>query len=111
MRRLGLLTLTLAGRRLRLELYHAGPQAGNVAFLPFRDRTCGKESYGPGRYLNVELIEGRDYLISSIALPVRGPGGPWKVPISDRLSTMRSALIDPGVGEGGMPLTVGGGDA
>ncbi len=63
MRRLGLLTLTLAGRRLRLELYHAGPQAGNVAFLPFRDRTCGKESYGPGRYLNVELTEGRDYLI------------------------------------------------
>jgi uncharacterized protein YeaO (DUF488 family) len=63
MRRLGVLSFTLAGRRLRLELYHAGPQAGNVAFLPFRDRTCGKESYGPGRYLNVELREGNDYLL------------------------------------------------
>ncbi len=63
MRRLGVLTLTLSGRRVRLELYHAGPQAGNVAFLPFRDRTCGKETYGPGRYLNVELTEGRDYLL------------------------------------------------
>lgn len=63
MRKLGVLTLTLAGRRVRLELYHAGPQAGNVAFLPFRDRTSGKESYGPGRYLNVELTEGRDYVL------------------------------------------------
>lgn len=63
MRQLGTLTFTREGRTHRLSLFHAGPQAGNVAFLPFRDRTSGKESYGPGRYLNLELQPGNRYLI------------------------------------------------
>ena len=25
------------------------------AFIPFRDRTCGKESYGGGRYVSIEI--------------------------------------------------------
>ncbi len=57
MRKLGTLSFSLKGRRLSLELFHAGPAAGNIAFLPFRDRTSGSETYGPGRYLTLELRE------------------------------------------------------
>ncbi|MDE1820516.1 MAG: DUF1684 domain-containing protein [Euryarchaeota archaeon] len=61
MRRLGELSFQRGGKSHALLLFHAGPQAGNVAFLPFRDLTSGKETYGPGRYLNLELQEGPSY--------------------------------------------------
>jgi uncharacterized protein len=57
MRYLGDLTFTLAGRALRLRLYHAGEGVGTAVFVPFRDATSGDESYGPGRYLTLELNE------------------------------------------------------
>ena len=63
MRRLGTLRFRWHGTPCSLSLFHAGPQAGNVAFLPFRDRTSGRETYGPGRYLNVELRTGRTYAL------------------------------------------------
>jgi uncharacterized protein (DUF1684 family) len=63
MRRLGTLSLTLRDVSVQLFLYYAGPQAGRVAFLPFRDLTSGKDTYGPGRYLNLELRTGRRYTI------------------------------------------------
>jgi uncharacterized protein len=63
MRQIGTLTFERGGKKHALQLFHAGPQAGNIAFLPFRDRTSGKETYGPGRYLNLELQEGKDYLL------------------------------------------------
>lgn len=63
MRKLGTLNFHREGRSVKLSLFHAGPQAGNIAFLPFRDLTSGKETYGPGRYLNLELQASGDYLI------------------------------------------------
>src|SRR5579875_581773 len=63
MRKLGVLTFEVKGKKCQLTLFHAGPQAGNVAFLPFRDATSGKETYGPGRYLNLELQEGTSYTL------------------------------------------------
>ncbi|HTT16531.1 MAG TPA: DUF1684 domain-containing protein [Thermoplasmata archaeon] len=57
MRYLGDLAFTLGGRSLRLRLYHAGEGVGTSVFVPFRDATSGRESYGPGRYLTVELNE------------------------------------------------------
>ena len=61
MRYLGDLVFTLAGRSLRLRLYHAGEGVGTSVFVPFRDRTSGTESYGPGRYLTLELNESDEY--------------------------------------------------
>ncbi len=55
MRYLGDLTFRLHGRALRLRLYHAGEGVGTAVFVPFRDATSGAESYGPGRYLTLEL--------------------------------------------------------
>jgi uncharacterized protein (DUF1684 family) len=61
MRYLGDLTFHLGGRKLRLRLYHAGEGVGTAVFVPFRDLTSGRESYGPGRYLTLELNEADDY--------------------------------------------------
>jgi uncharacterized protein len=63
MRYLGDLTFTLNGAALRLRVYHAGEGIGTSVFVPFRDLTSGRESYGPGRYLTFELNEDDVYEI------------------------------------------------
>ena len=61
MRYLGDLTFRLHGRPLRLRLFHAGEGVGTSVFVPFRDTTSGRESYGAGRYLTLELNESDRY--------------------------------------------------
>ena len=61
MRYLGDLAFVLRGRSLRLRVYHAGEGVGTAVFVPFRDTTSGEESYGPGRYLTLELNEADRY--------------------------------------------------
>jgi len=61
MRYLGDLEFSLAGHPLRLRLFHAGEGVGTSVFVPFRDRTSGRESYGAGRYLTLELNESDEY--------------------------------------------------
>ncbi|MCI4344803.1 MAG: DUF1684 domain-containing protein [Thermoplasmata archaeon] len=61
MRFLGELEFTVTKRRLHLRVYHAGEGVGLSAFVPFRDGTSGRETYGPGRYLTIELNETDDY--------------------------------------------------
>jgi uncharacterized protein (DUF1684 family) len=61
MRWIGDLRFSIGGRTLRLRVYHAGEGVGTSVFVPFRDGTSGAESYGPGRYLTLELNESDDY--------------------------------------------------
>lgn len=61
MRCLGEIRFRLEGRDLRLRVYHAGEGVGNSVFVPFRDLTSGRESYGPGRYATLELNESDEY--------------------------------------------------
>ena len=61
MRYLGDLKFRADGKTLSLRLYHAGEGVGTNVFVPFRDRTSGQESYGPGRYVTLELNEADDY--------------------------------------------------
>jgi uncharacterized protein len=61
MRYLGDLVFSLSGRNLRLKLFHAGEGVGTSVFVPFRDLTSGRESYGAGRYLTLELNESDEY--------------------------------------------------
>ncbi len=61
MRLIGDLAFSLGGEALHLRLYHAGEGVGTSVFVPFRDLTSGKESYGPGRYLTLELNEADEY--------------------------------------------------
>jgi len=61
MRYLGQLSFSIGRTTLRLGVYHAGEGVGTAVFVPFRDRTSGDESYGPGRYLTFELNETDQY--------------------------------------------------
>ncbi|MCI4350881.1 MAG: DUF1684 domain-containing protein [Thermoplasmata archaeon] len=61
MRFLGELEFTLVRRKLHLRIYHAGEGVGLAAFVPFRDGTSGQETYGPGRYLTLDLNETDEY--------------------------------------------------
>jgi uncharacterized protein (DUF1684 family) len=56
-RYLGDLHFSLHGRKLHLRVYHAGEGVGRNVFVPFRDSTSGRDTYGPGRYLTLELNE------------------------------------------------------
>lgn len=46
----GVVDLTIAGEEVSLSLYDTGHPG---FFLPFRDGTSGKETYGAGRYLDL----------------------------------------------------------
>jgi hypothetical protein len=61
MRYIGDLSFVLDGESMRLRLYHAGEGVGTSVFIPFRDLTSGRESYGAGRYLTLELNEADEY--------------------------------------------------
>ncbi|MCI4358209.1 MAG: DUF1684 domain-containing protein [Thermoplasmata archaeon] len=56
-RYLGELHFAISGRKLHLRVFHAGEGVGRNVFVPFRDSTSGRETYGPGRYLTLELNE------------------------------------------------------
>ena len=49
---------SLDGAEHRLELYWLTAYGGGL-FVPFRDETCGSESYGGGRYL-LDTVKGAD---------------------------------------------------
>jgi uncharacterized protein len=61
MRHLGDLHFRVGSTPVHLRLYHAGEGVGTSVFVPFRDSTSGDESYGPGRYLTLELNESDVY--------------------------------------------------
>lgn len=61
MRYIGELAFRLGSKELRLRVYHAGEGIGAHVFVPFRDATSGRESYGPGRYVTLELNEADSY--------------------------------------------------
>ena len=48
------MTLEIAGRRQALSLFDTGHPG---LFLPFRDTTSGRETYGGGRYLDLDPNE------------------------------------------------------
>jgi uncharacterized protein (DUF1684 family) len=52
--RLGRLRFTLAGRALTLTAYRVGEATSDALFVPFRDATSGVQTYGAGRYLDIE---------------------------------------------------------
>ena len=52
--RWGKFRFKLDGKEQTLQLYKRNPKAERM-FIPFRDATSGKETYGAGRYLDLEL--------------------------------------------------------
>ncbi len=62
-RNVGVMKFRIGDEEFGLQVYHAGEQVGPSVFIPFRDRTCGTESYGPGRYLVFQLTEDDRYVV------------------------------------------------
>jgi len=64
MRRVGVLRFTLKGQRLDLSAFvEAGAPDTNRLFVPFADLTSGSETYGPGRYLDLDRTATGIYVI------------------------------------------------
>lgn len=67
-RKFGIIRFNIDGKELELSLYQNAklvnnPLYKNYLFLPFRDQTCGKESYGGGRYIDLEIPEGDEIVV------------------------------------------------
>lgn len=67
-RRYGYVDFVFLGKNCRLEVYQnmalrKQKEYKNYLFIPFRDLSSGNESYGGGRYLDVEIPENESLLI------------------------------------------------
>ena len=64
MRRVGVLSFTLQGQQLQLSAFvEAGAPNMDRLFVPFADETSGKETYAPGRYLDLDRTATSIYLV------------------------------------------------
>jgi uncharacterized protein len=81
--RLGWVTFTVDGEETRLALYAPeGDLEPASGFVPFRDATSGKETYGSGRYLEAEVEHGIVTLDFNFAYnPFCAYGDAWSCPI------------------------------
>ncbi|MGI0149381.1 MAG: DUF1684 domain-containing protein [Thermoplasmata archaeon] len=66
--RVGFFEFEIDGTKQRLAAYKAVPQQGHhhedrSLFVPFRDATSGKETYGAARYLDIEELSSDDYVL------------------------------------------------
>ena len=66
--RVGWFEFEINGSKQRLAAYKAVPQPGHhhedrSLFVPFRDATSGKETYGAARYLDIEEQSGDGHLL------------------------------------------------
>lgn len=58
----GILSFEIKGEKLQLNVYQSLalmriPKYKNYLFIPFKDSTSGKETYGGGRYLDIETTD------------------------------------------------------
>lgn len=60
-RRIGHFTFQAGGQENRLHVYQ--DEEGGEYFLPFLDATSGHESYGSGRYVELEPLAGGEFLV------------------------------------------------
>jgi uncharacterized protein (DUF1684 family) len=61
--RAGWLNFTLKGGTHRLAAYIFGGNEGTSFFVPFTDKTTGRETYSAGRYLDIPKLDGSEYVI------------------------------------------------
>lgn len=61
--RLGRLRFSIAGREATLTAYRTGDDESDSLFVPFRDETSGHETYGAGRYLDIEPQPDGTYIL------------------------------------------------
>ncbi len=61
--RVGYFEFEIDRKKVRLQAYRSAEREDNELFIPFKDRTSGKESYGASRYLDLEIAHDDNYVI------------------------------------------------
>ncbi len=61
--RVGYFDLPVGGTTLRIHAYQSAEREDPNLFIPFRDLTSGKESYGAARYLDLPVEHNDDYAV------------------------------------------------
>lgn len=61
--RMGYFDLDIPGKTLQLHAYQSAERTDPNLFIPFRDATSGKETYGSARYLDIEVEHDDEYAI------------------------------------------------
>jgi uncharacterized protein len=61
--KVGHFDLVVEGQPVLLQAYQSAEREDPSIFVPFRDATSGKESYGAGRYLDMEVQHDDIYLV------------------------------------------------
>jgi len=59
----GYFELPIQGRTIRLYAYQSAEREDPTIFVPFRDATSGKETYGAARYLDLEVELDENYAV------------------------------------------------
>lgn len=67
-RRYGYVDFSIDGKKQRLSVYQnmeirKQAEFKKYLFIPFRDATCGNESYGGGRYLDMQIPDGNTFFL------------------------------------------------
>ena len=60
---IGYFELEINGRTVKVQGYKSAEREDNDIFVPFRDATSGKESYGSARYLDLEERSDDHYVV------------------------------------------------
>ena len=61
--RVGYFAFEIDGKKARLQAYRSAERTDEHLFIPFRDKTSGKESYGAARYIDLDLTQDDNYLL------------------------------------------------
>jgi len=61
--RVGYFELLLGGRPARVQAFQSAARDDSNLFVPFRDGTSGKDSYGAARYLDLEVEPDDNYAL------------------------------------------------
>ncbi|HKT22057.1 MAG TPA: DUF1684 domain-containing protein [Nitrososphaerales archaeon] len=61
--RVGYFELVVGGAHVRLNAYQSAERDDPNLFIPFRDATSGKETYGSARYLDMEVEHDDEYAV------------------------------------------------
>ncbi len=59
--RFGYFEFEIDGKKARLQAYRSAEKMDEHLFIPFRDRTSGKESYGAARYIDLDISRDDSY--------------------------------------------------
>jgi len=61
--RMGYFDLQILGKTVHVHAYQSAERTDPNLFIPFRDLTSGKETYGSARYLDLEVEHDDEYVI------------------------------------------------